>query len=56
MDTQSFLENPETVILNCKDCPSVQRLLDVLSSILAEEYIAAAKQNPEVFIKNEVKT
>jgi len=34
--------------------PSVLRLLDVISSILAEEYIATAKQNPEVFIKNEV--
>lgn len=29
--------------------PSVQRLLDVISSILAEEYIMIAKQNPETF-------
>ena len=32
--------------------PSVQHLLDVISSIIAEEYIAIAKQNPEVFRKH----
>jgi hypothetical protein len=30
--------------------PSLQRLLDVISSIIAEEYIMIAKQNPEVFL------
>jgi len=29
--------------------PSLQRLLDVISSIIAEEYIMIAKQNPAVF-------
>ena len=29
--------------------PSVQHLLDVISSIIAEEYIMIAKQNPETF-------
>ncbi len=29
--------------------PSIQRLLDVISSIIAEEYIMIAKQNPAVF-------
>jgi len=29
--------------------PSLQCLLDVISSIIAEEYIAIAKQNPAVF-------
>jgi hypothetical protein len=29
--------------------PSLQRLLDVVSSIIAEEYIMIAKQNPEIF-------
>ena len=33
------------------DSPSLKRLLDVISSIIAEEYIAIAKQNPTVFIK-----
>lgn len=37
--------------INWKDSPSIQRLLDVISSILAEEYIMIAKQNPEVFLK-----
>ncbi len=34
------------------DSPSFQRLLDVISSILAEEYITIVKQNPEVFLNN----
>jgi len=34
------------------DNPSVQRLLDVVVSITAEEYIQIAKQNPEVFRNN----
>ena len=38
--------------INWKDSPSIQRLLDVISSILAEEYITIAKQNPEVFLNN----
>ena len=32
--------------------PSLQHLLDIISSILAEEYIMIAKQNPEVFLNN----
>ena len=35
--------------LNWKDNPSVQKLLDVVVSIMAEEYIQIAKQNPDVF-------
>ena len=34
------------------DPPSFQRLLDVISSIIAEEYIVIAKQNPEIFKTN----
>ncbi len=32
--------------------PSLQHLLDVISSIIAEEYIMIAKQNPGVFLNN----
>ena len=35
--------------LNWKDNPSIQGLLDVIASILADEYIQIAKQNPEIF-------
>jgi hypothetical protein len=35
--------------VNWQDSPPIQRLLDVISSILAEEYIMIAKQNPKVF-------
>ncbi len=34
------------------DNPSVQRLLDVVVSIMADEYIQIAKQNPEIFRNN----
>ena len=37
--------------LSWKDSLPIQRLLDVVSSIIAEEYITIAKHNPEVFIK-----
>lgn len=43
---------PGTVpLLSWKDSPPVQRLLDVICFILAEEYIMIAKQNPNVFLK-----
>ena len=35
--------------LSWKDSLPTQRLLNVICSILAEEYIMIAKQNPEVF-------
>ena len=34
------------------DNPSVQRLLDVVISIIADEYIQIAKQNPDLFSDN----
>ena len=34
------------------DNPSVQKLLDVVVSIIAEEYIQIAKQNPDIFSNN----
>jgi hypothetical protein len=37
------------VSLDWQDNPAVQRLLDVVVSIIAEEYIQIAKKNPEVF-------
>ncbi len=40
------------VSLDWKDNPSVQKLLDVVVSIIAEEYIQIAKKNPEVFTNN----
>lgn len=43
----------KSIPLNWQDNPSVQKLLDVISSILAEEYIEIAKENKDVFIKGE---
>ena len=39
--------------ISWKDNPSIQKLLDVIASILAEEYIQIAKQDPKVFLKQE---
>jgi hypothetical protein len=38
--------------LNWKDNLSVQKLLDVIASIIADEYIQIAKQNPDTFSNN----
>ena len=38
-----------------KDNLHIQRLLDVVVSIIADEYIQIAKQNPEIFSSKEVK-
>jgi hypothetical protein len=37
--------------LDWQENPSVKRLLDVIVSILAEEYAETAKQNPDIFTK-----
>jgi len=38
--------------INWQDSLPIQHLLDVISSILAEEYIMIAKQSPDVFLKH----
>ncbi len=35
-----------------EDNPGIQNLLDVISSILADEYIETVMKNPDVFLKN----
>jgi len=45
-------KTPQPISLNWQDSPSVQKLLDVVISIIAEEYIQIAKQNPEIFSDN----
>ncbi len=32
--------------------PSIQKLLDVVVSIMADEYVEIAKQNPDIFSDN----
>ena len=36
--------------LNYSDRSAVQKLLDTIAIIIAEEYIEKAKQNPEIFL------
>ncbi len=42
----------QSISLNWTDNRSVQELLDVVVSIMADEYIQIAKQNPEIFRNN----
>ncbi len=42
----------QPINLNWMDNPSLQRLLDAVVSIIAEEYIQIAKQNPDLFSDN----
>ena len=42
----------KSISLNWTDNSSVRELLDVVVSIIAEEYIQIAKQNPDVFSDN----
>ena len=37
------------IVFNWMDNPSVQKLLDTIASIIANEYIEIAKQNKNVF-------
>ncbi len=47
-------ETNKTISLRWIDNPKVQELLDVVISIIAEEYIDVAQQNPDLFKKMEV--
>lgn len=52
MSELALLENKvirQSPSLSWKDSLSIQHLLNVVSSIIADEYIAIAKQNPEIF-------
>ena len=52
---EKFTEDINQIIsLSWFDNPSVQNLLDVVVSIIAEEYIDVAQQNPDLFKKMEV--
>lgn len=39
------------ISFNWVDNPAVQNLLDIMISIIAEEYIEIARQNPDIFSK-----
>lgn len=53
VDNLSLIENKEakkeSLCFNWQDSLPIQHLLDIISSILVEEYIAIAKQNQAVF-------
>jgi hypothetical protein len=37
-------------LFSWQDSPPVKQLLDVISSIIAQEYVRIAKENPDVFM------
>ena len=41
----------QSISLNYADNSSVQKLLDTIANIIADEYIEKAKQNPEIFLE-----
>jgi len=41
----------QSIGLNYTDNPSVQKLLDTIANIIADEYIEKAKQNHEIFLE-----
>jgi len=50
-ETKQNIIEKEHINLCWKNSLPIQHLLDAISSILAEEYIVVAKQNPSVFLK-----
>ena len=49
---QTKKEKFEQINLNWFDNPSIQKLLDVVVSIIVVDYIQIAKQNPDIFLNN----
>jgi hypothetical protein len=47
----SEITENQPIYLNWTDNLSIQELLDVVASIIADEYISIAKENPETFSK-----
>lgn len=47
---QSDLPKEESS-LSWKENPAAKKLLDVLASLLAKEYVQTARENPEIFSK-----
>ena len=41
-----------SISLSYTDNLAVQKLLDAIANIIADEYINKAKQNPEIFLDN----
>ena len=51
-DEKNRTTTAQSTALSWIDNPSVQKLLDVVVSIIAEEYIHIANQNPDIFSNN----
>jgi len=49
--TRYIKRSTQPINFNWTDNPAVKNLLDAISSILTEEYVKIAKDNPEIFSK-----
>jgi hypothetical protein len=49
---QKNIEVASSISLSWTDNPAIHRLLDIVVSIMAEEYIQIARQNPAIFSSN----
>ena len=50
-EIENSLSDEAFISLDFKENPAAKKLLDVIVSVLAEEYIQTAKENPEIFSK-----
>ena len=49
------IRDNSSFIFDWKDNLSIQKLLDVIAAILSEEYISVARDNPNLFKKEDLK-
>ena len=56
LEKENYIEQEvETICFNYSENITVQKLLDAIAKIIADEYIIKAKQNPEIFLIMEAK-
>lgn len=51
IEEEKYIETEiKSISLSYADNLNVQKLLDTIANIIADEYISKAKQNPEIFL------
>lgn len=50
-NTSDYIIDSCQISLNWKENPAAKEMLDVLVTIISNEYIQTAKQNPDIFLK-----
>ena len=53
IEKEKYIETEiQSAGINYADDLNVQKLLDTIANIIADEYIIKAKQNPKIFLEN----